>query len=192
MNDCACEANDKVIPFPGRAIKKGESTSQVDQAVLKALERRLNETAEKSNEIVVFDHDIRAIENEEVFRKRFGFALGRRGRTAMFEVIDQYDLTDGEVRRLYRAGCVRWDGKTLQISANKLFLYTGWIYYSFIALIVLFCAVAFVFADRASATGRLTLLGITTAGFVAMIILRRDFIAPHYLKQQRASPTPEK
>lgn len=121
-SECQCEPNPKVIPISRAKIRLESPHSEVDQRILEALQRSVSEAETRSRgprEIELFADDIKALESQRFFKKRFGFTLGRRGREALFEVIDQYDLTDEEVRALNRVDCFDWDGKTLRVSVNR-------------------------------------------------------------------------
>lgn len=41
----------------------------------------------------LYADDLRSVESESYFKQRFGFALGRRGRVAVIDVMDEYDFT---------------------------------------------------------------------------------------------------
>lgn len=121
MKACECSNDSTVVEFPRSRIQVHSDQPNVDPATLAQIGRAVNERLAKdgSREIEIFAEDQKALESEDHFKKRFGFALGRRGRIALFEVIDQYDLTSDEVRSLHRVGAIHWNGEHLDIGANK-------------------------------------------------------------------------
>ena len=186
MTGCACDRESKVIPFPERRIKKGEGSYSVDKAAADYLQRIMNASSnEDEGEMSVFDHDIRAIENEEEFRRRFGFALGRRGRMKLFEVIDRYDLTDGEVSLLGRADCIRWDGNNMKIEASKILLFSRWAFFAGLALFTALAGLVFVYEAQLPKTGQTILLFLAGSLMAGLIIHYQRYLAPHYRHKRR-------
>jgi len=104
MGQCSCEAESTVVPITKARLKLGGPPTEIDQKLLASLNRRIQEDAQRTGprEIDLFTDDIKALESQSLFKSRFGFVLGRRGREAIFEMIDRYDLTDDEVKALHR------------------------------------------------------------------------------------------
>lgn len=132
MSGCQCEVDEKVIAISGQPVPKGASQAVIDRHVFSWLRGVIAPLPDDSalpgsddqrtgkSEFHVSEADLKALGSEFWFKQRFGFTLGRRGRLALFEVIDDYDLTDAEVRSLARSKCIAWDGQTLRIRSSKL------------------------------------------------------------------------
>lgn len=136
MGQCSCEAESKVVPITKARVKLDGPPTEIDQKLLASLNRRIQEDAQRAGprEIDLFTDDIKALESQKFFKSRFGFVLGRRGREAVFEVMDRYDLTDDEVRALHRVGCFDWNGQTLRVSGKRWIGFAGSFYLMGIAL----------------------------------------------------------
>lgn len=125
-----------MVPITAAKMKLDGPHSEMDQRVMAALSRNFEQqkTLDGPREIDLFTDDIKALENQRAFKARFGFVLGRRGRQAMFEVIDTYDLTDDEVKALHRVGCFDWDGHTLRVTGKKWIGLVGSLYLLMISI----------------------------------------------------------
>ncbi len=204
MTECACEADQKVRHITGQKIPRGASHHEIssEAELMLSLYRDIRNDTESGDAghagpgdpaqpadestFTVSDSDIKALDSEFWFRQRFGFALGRRGRLAMFEFIDQYDLTDDEVRKLARAKCISWDGHTLRVTPSKMLLATGSFYLLalgfYVALITL---LTFVAGSRLDSAGWAT-VGAFIIGGIAIMQAVYKFFVEQYLVWRRA------
>lgn len=140
MTEPGHDKNSKVIPFPrvSRTVVPIEAqAADVDRQVAAALGRDLAAIRERTGprEIELNAEDLKAIESEREFKSRFGFALGPRGRAALFEVIIELDLTSDEVKSLHRIGAIEWDGHQIRIVKRPLLMWFGSFY---LVLVLLF------------------------------------------------------
>jgi len=117
MTQCSCDDKSNVVQFRRTRISVDSDPAVVDHQLMEKIKRRLQMPADQTGprEIELIADDLKSLESESYFKKRFGFALGRRGRLALFEVIDRYDLTSDEVKALYRVGAITWDGQRLRM-----------------------------------------------------------------------------
>lgn len=132
------DLKDKLIPFSRRNIVS-DNPAEMDNEIEKFFGNYLNNRSESSQnrQLELYDDDFRALENETYFKKRFGFAYGRRGRLAVFDLIYTYDLTNDEVRSLYRIGLLNWDGNKLRVTSNWTSRFTMVFWYFYLIFILL-------------------------------------------------------
>lgn len=126
---------DKVVPLTrrGSASKDEESGAdlRVKTYITRLVDARSGDETDTCNErqpnssSVFSANDLDAIEDEELFQKRFGFSLGSVGRERLFSAIYQYDISDVEVRRLGKSKSIQWDGETMKITPSWLLVATG-------------------------------------------------------------------
>jgi hypothetical protein len=126
----------KIIPFPTTRIQVTNNLSDVDKALIQSLGRVVAESVEmKQNQstrnIELNEEDMLCLNNEKHFKARFGFVLGKRGRLAVLDLVDQYDLTNNEVKSLDQIGAFSWDGVKLTVKLRKWVGVIG-----FIALVI--------------------------------------------------------
>ncbi len=129
-------------------------------------------------EIDLYADDLLSVESESYFRRRFGFALGRRGRIALIGFMDEFDLSIDEIKALNRIGSISWNGDQLQVRgaiwlrllgvAMTLLLFT---------LLLPFLAVLLLHAE-ASTLQLMIMMAAVTVLIAAIIIVHRLFIAP--------------
>ena len=120
----------RIIPIRAGKLSVSGSETDIDQHVMAALGRHFKEvsSSRSSRNIELYSDDLQSIESERAFRARFGFSLGRRGRIALFDVMDTYDLTSEEVRSLYKAGLLSWDGQSLRVGGRRWIGLVGAVY----------------------------------------------------------------
>ena len=126
------DPKDKVISLSRRNIES-DNPAILDDEIKKILGDHIKKASEpsQSRQLKLYDDDLRALESEAYFKKRFGFAYGRRGRLAVFDLIDAYDLTNEEVRSLNRIGMLKWDGQNLTVKnnlASRFTMFSGFFY----------------------------------------------------------------
>jgi len=135
----------------------------------------------------LYPEDTQSIQSERLFRERFGFALGKRGRLAVIKFMDDYDLTSNEVRALYGLGSMTWDGSTLRLRYVFWFKLLG-VSQMLGLLIILIPALLVLFQNvDAHWFARLVLLLFSSALILGMAWVYRSYILPFKaLKRRRA------
>lgn len=170
------ESGADVVAFPLHRVSAGPSRLDVDDEALRVLRRQLaahpylvGSTGTEDIVLQLSDSDSRALNNEFWFRQRFGLALGRKGRRALFKAIDRYDLSDQEVRKLARARCSHWDGELLTIRASRILTFGGYFYFGAVGLWALPLLVLLFFSRSIGATAGLmaVLVAIVGLGMIA-------------------------
>lgn len=73
------------------------------------------------------DTDDAAIENEAMFSERFGFDCSRFWRKKVVEFKRKRDLTDRDIRALYRNGTMTFGNGALEISSLRVMPVLGWL-----------------------------------------------------------------
>lgn len=130
---------DNVVKLPSEPQKIAIPTdpAELDEFMLGLLKVELQEARriDYSVDANLTADEIKQIENEEVFRDRFGFAFGKRGRRAVLQFISDYDLTSHDVRTLAGMRSLTWDGKKLRV---KYVFWNKFFGFSQIALLSLF------------------------------------------------------
>jgi hypothetical protein len=86
---------------------------------------------QSTRNIELNEEDMLCLNSEKNFKARFGFVLGKRGRLAVLDLADQYDLTNNEVKSLNQIGAFSWNGTKLTVKLRKWVGVIG-----FIALII--------------------------------------------------------
>jgi|GEM_PF-2842011 len=189
MTQCSCEKESNVVQFPRTRIQVDSDTAVVDQELLDRIKRRLQIPASQDGprEIEVFADDLLALESEKHFKSRFGFVLGRRGRIALFDVIDQYDLTSDEVKALNRVGAIAWDGQQLRIGTQKWVGYAGFFYLFLIALFWVPAAIAFVHAPNDALRSQAVLFAVLVTLTLWAGWIYNAFIRPFRIYARRTA-----
>jgi hypothetical protein len=72
------------------------------------------------------DWDRATIEREDLFLRRYGFDWPRRYREALIRLKHERDLTDREIKLLYRAGCLKRNAHDVRFEASKWLAFAGW------------------------------------------------------------------
>lgn len=193
MTEFEHDKKSNVTPFPRapRTVVPIEADSaDVDAQVVAALGRSFNAVRERTGPRVIElnAEDLKALESEREFKSRFGFALGPRGRAALFEVIIDLDLTTDEVKSLRRIGAIKWDGHRIRIVNRPLPMWFGAFY---LALVLLFGVIVGTLIitspanapkDRAALSVVIAVIALTAYG------LYRYFIWPsHVIRSRRKS-----
>lgn len=183
------DGNDpKVVPLTRARMPLEGPPAEVDARLIEMLNRRMDrDEAERSRarEIELSSEDLKALQSEQLFKARFGFALGRRGRQSLFEVIDRYDLTDAEVRALDRVGCFDWDGHTLRVRARKWIGFAGILYLAVIAIITALAASAIASLAKAAWQPRAVLWAILVALLLIGMMIYKLYLMPFQLFGRR-------
>lgn len=179
------DGNDpKVVPLTRAKMPLEGPPAEVDARLVEMLNRRLDrEEAERARarEIELSSEDLKALQSEQQFKARFGFALGRRGRQSLFEVIDRYDLTDAEVRALDRVGCFDWDGHTLRVRARRWIGFAGIAYLTVITLLAVLAGAAIASLGKAAWQPRAILWSILVALLLIGMMVYRLYLMPFQL-----------
>ena len=179
--------DDKIIQLSRAKIELAGTNVEIDEGIIRALGRHLHNTQPRigPHEIELCSDDIMALESEKEFKKRFGFTLGRRGRIALFDVIDRYDLTSDEVKALFRLGALTWDGSTLRVEGRHWTRFVG--ISCLLALGFLACCVAIVLLrlPRDAILQRFEALAILTVLIALAAAAYRAFVKPFSLFRRR-------
>jgi hypothetical protein len=72
------------------------------------------------------DWDRVTVEREDVFLRRFGFDWPRRYRGALIRLKHERELSDREIKLLFRAGCLKRSTDDVRFEANRWLAATGW------------------------------------------------------------------
>ena len=193
----SADLDDKIRPITGGYLKKGVSHVEIERHVLAHIRKNLMEVPDlvtrssEADSIKLTPSDIKAIDNEYWFKIRFAFALGPKGRRAMFEAIDQYDLSDEEVRKLHRAGAITWDGQTLRIKASKAMMRLGWFYIALISPLAAIPLAAMIFLASTPWLVRVLMGGIGGLFCALIYIMHGTLIVPYTLGKRIKPPTKE-
>lgn len=139
MTEPEHDKKSNVLPFPRAprtVVPVDAEQALVDEQVTAALGRHFKAVQERTGprEIELNAEDLKALESEKDFKSRFGFALGPRGRAALFEVILELDLTTDEVKSLHRIGAIQWDGHQIRIVNRPLLMWFGSFYLTLVLL----------------------------------------------------------
>lgn len=187
MTDRECSKDSKVISITKASVRTEGDSVVVDRQIQEALGRYIQEGGEVqgSREIELYADDQRALESESHFKARFGLTLGRRGRIALFEAIDRFDLTSEEVKVLHRVGAIDWDGQTLWVGARAWIGRLGTAYSIGIGLLGLLATLAFLAAPREAFGEYALLCGVLSLIVVAEVWIYKEFIWPFQLLRQR-------
>lgn len=132
------------------------------------------------------DHNRAFIEDEALFRKRFRFAFGERGRTAVFALAEKLDLTDQEVTDLALAGCLHWDGKVLELKQPLTTRYGAWTFVALLGLLALLMAFLLITTQGGSMLGRAVLLMLFFLFFCASLYVHKKMIRPFAKAKSRS------
>lgn len=113
-NDTSISNTSNVVPLMSKRVVANMQQIEIDPDVLTALQIQMKQSVKRLGgpsvkEIDLYADDLRSVESESYFKQRFGFALGRRGRIAVIEVMDEYDFSSAEIKALYFVGSLSWD-----------------------------------------------------------------------------------
>lgn len=195
MTESKHDKKSNVIPFhraPRTLVPIDAESADVDEQVIAALGRHFNAVQERTGprEIELNAEDLKALESERDFKSRFGFALGPRGRAALFEVILELDLTTDEVKSLHRIGAIKWDGHRIRIVNRPLLMWFGAFY---LALVLLFGVIVgtLIIASPANAPKDRAVLSVVIAAIALTTYgLYCYFIWPsHVIRSRRKKAT---
>lgn len=120
-----------------------------------------------------------AIDNERLFKYRFGFTALPSVRSQVVAFQNKYDLLDDEVRWLKHAGHLRTTRTELIVDTNRWMPVFGWLQMIFITLGLMVPALALGFADKFEQwrlTLALVLLGVVW--LVSIMALSKMFVMP--------------
>jgi len=73
------------------------------------------------------DWDRATVEREDLFLRRYGFDWPRRYREALIRLKHERDLTDREIKLLYRAGCLKRNAQGVRFVASRWNAFAGWV-----------------------------------------------------------------
>lgn len=113
--------DDRIVPF--RAPGFG-APSQTARADVERLRRELAAHGEAPEQLS--EADQRAVDDEEVFRQRFGFDWPRLHRRRLLWLKRELDLTDMEIRLLQRTGNFVLDPGAVSVRARRWHWLWGW------------------------------------------------------------------
>ena len=113
-------STNNLIQFPSMKLKAFSAT-EVDEGILRSLGKMIDEIPkpEAERQLELNKHDLLCLEDEKHFKARFGFALGKRGRLAILDFVDQYDLTNAEVKSLHNISAFKWNGQKLTVKLHN-------------------------------------------------------------------------
>lgn len=86
--------------------------------------------------------DERAIDNEYLFRYRFGFFANRTIRVHIIAIKNEHGLTDEEIRSLRHAGQLSIKRREAKLAPDHLLPAVGWIYAALLSLVCGICCLA--------------------------------------------------
>ena len=183
--------DDNVVPIDWHRRDDQMPAIEMDEAVIAALVRRMPETPHirtqaKRCSVDLCADDLHSIESEVHFGKRFGFVLGRRGRTAVIKVMDDYDFSSAEIKALYMVGSLRWDGETLRFKYVRSLRLLGAVQVVLLGLLLLAFLIGLALKPEAPWDARLTLLIVSSVLIFCIHWAHKTFILPFRgLRRQR-------
>lgn len=128
--------------------------------------------------------DERAIDNEYLFRYRFGFFASRAVRANIIALKTEHELTDEEIRSLRHAGQLSIKRHEAKLAPDQLLPAVGWLYAIVLSLV---CGVCFIAIVSSSAPGWKQGLGLmAVCGFWvgSMWFVSKVHISPWRLLKQ--------
>jgi hypothetical protein len=177
-----------VVSINERLAENDTIEARIDSEVMRHLRKQIEAIPDAQTHSHPVNHlpelsesDHRALVDEAYFKKRFGFALGKRGRQALLEVIDLYDLSDHEVRRLNRFDCFRWDGHTLHIHGSWLLAATGTFYIVCLGLFGLACGLALAVLPSDADASTIKLLSLFVTAIALTVYSWCGFVWPPFM-----------
>lgn len=180
-----------VVSISERLAENDTIEARIDSEVMRHLRKQIEAIPDAQTHSHPVHHlpelsesDHQALVDEAYFKKRFGFALGKRGRQALLEVIDLYDLSDHEVRRLNRFDCLRWDGHTLHIHGSWLLAATGTFYIVCLGLFGLACGLALAVLPSDTTASTIRLLSLFVTAIALTVYSWCGFVWPPFMVRQ--------
>ena len=179
--------DDKIVRFRGAKVPLSDASMEIDNEIIHALGRHLEDALPDLDryEIELCAEDILAIESEKAFKSRFGFALGRRGRIALFDLIDRYDLTGDEVKALYRVGALTWDGSTLRVKGKYWARFAGLYYLLILGIMTYGAATLILRLPQNAILHRFEALAMFTLFIALAVAVYRVFFKPFNFFRRR-------
>jgi hypothetical protein len=166
----------------------GELTSQVTDA-LNAVARQQSRTP--LDDLDFYEDDLKSIESEKFFGRRFGFVLGRRGREAVIRLMDEYDCTSAEIRALHLVRSLHWDGQMLRFKNVGWLKMLGVLQIAVLTFFTVLFFVVIMINQEAAWHIRLSLVMIAVTLMICLQWVHRTFIMPFRALKRRVSTIAE-
>ena len=114
------------------------------------------------------DWDRATVEREDLFLRRFGFDWPHRYREALIRLKHERELSDREIKLLFRAGCLKRSADDVRFEANRWLAVTGWILIACLSpTIMLFVSMIAMHAPTTFSRG---LAAIGVAGWLLILV----------------------
>ena len=126
----------KILPFnpgskpPPIALSK---TPVIPPELLDAISEAVEEAPWAKTELV----NSEAMEDEQTFRRRFGFTVNRARREKVLDLKQRADLTDREIRQLWWTSNLDLNGDKALITASRIVQIWGYVQMLILALLML-------------------------------------------------------
>lgn len=184
----------KVVPLRGKSFPIEGAAADVDEAVLGLLtnvlqEQKHTEKGPAMSKIDLYADDLLSVESESYFRNRFGFALGRRGRIALMQFMDEFDLSSDDIKALQRIGSISWNGHQLRIRGEGWLKFLGTAQILVLLALLLPFLATFLLHAEATQIQQILLLAVSATLIGGALCVHRLYIAPFGCLRQRGEVT---
>lgn len=114
------------------------------------------------------DWDRATVEREDLFLRRFGFDWPHRYREALIRLKHERELSDREIRLLFRAGCLKRSADDIRFEADRWVAVMGWMLIACLSpTIVLYASMVSTHVPTTLSSG---LASIGVAGFLLILV----------------------
>ena len=128
--------------------------------------------------------DERAIDNEYLFRYRFGFFANRAVRANIIALKSEHELTDEEVRSLRHAGQLSIKRHEAKIAPDQLMPAVGWLYAFVLSVVCSVCCLVISSSSAPSWKQGVGLMAVCTFWLGTIWFVSKFHISPWRLLKQ--------
>lgn len=172
------------LPVKGVSSLENQESEKDKDSVIDTLKEVVKEAVDQSFWKSTCLKDTEALEDEDAFRRRFGFSGNRSRRRLIIDFKHRKDLTDGEIRLLHWTGSLIYPNGEVLIASHISMVILGFAIILQITLMMMLALLASIAKNAPSWEQGINFLAVELLLVVAAFMALNFFIQPWVIKRR--------